>query len=90
MNASNNWWGSGDVTSAYSRIYDKRRSPSVMLLDIEPVLTAAITDCLGVANCSDRGECVSPNRCRCDSGSSMKQTAFCHYSTPILYSVGWY
>ena len=72
LNASYNWWGSANVKSAYRRIYDQRRDPFVALLDIEPVLTSASTDCSGVANCSDRGECVGPDRCRCDAGVSVK------------------
>ena len=69
VNASNNWWGISDVTSAYSRIYDQQRNSFLLLVNIEPVLTEATFDCSGVANCSDRGDCVSPNRCRCDSGA---------------------
>ena len=74
VNASNNWWGSADLTSAYSRLHDQRRHPLLMLIDIEPILTESTMDCSGVANCSDRGECVSPNRCRCNTGSHIKAT----------------
>ena len=68
MNGSHNWWGSADVTSAYDRIYDQRRDPSVLLIDLDPIVTDPAFNCLAVANCSGRGECVSPNRCRCDTG----------------------
>ena len=76
VNASNNWWGSADMTLALRRIYDQRRDPSVLLLDIEPVLTESTIDCSGVANCSDRGECVGPDICRCNSGLSAKQQLY--------------
>ena len=69
VNASHNWWGSADVTSAYNRIYDERRDPSVLMLNIEPILTESTMDCSGVANCSDREECDGPDICRCDSGT---------------------
>ena len=75
VNASNNWWGSADVATAYRRIYDQRRDPTVLLLNIEPVLTESTIDCSAVANCSDRGECVGPDICRCNSGLSEKQKA---------------
>ena len=69
VNASYNWWGGADATSALGRIYDQRRSSHLVLLDIEPVLTESTIDCSGVANCSDREECDGPDICRCDSGT---------------------
>ena len=81
VNASNNWWGSADVTSAYSRIYDQRRESDVLILDIIPILTDPAIDCSGVANCSGRGECVSPNRCRCNAGKFYH----CFYVTDFFF-----
>ena len=65
VNASHNWWGSNDVMSAYSRVYDQRINSFLILIDIDPILTV---DCFAVLNCSDRGVCVGPNICRCDAG----------------------
>ena len=84
VNASHNWWGSNDVTSAYGRVYDQRRDPGVLLIDLDPILTDPAFDCSDVANCSGRGECVSPNTCRCDAGASPSITVV-KASVKLLY-----
>lgn len=68
VNVTNNWWGSSDTARVYDRIFDQRRDPSLIYFNVTPVLTEMIVDCSEVNNCSEHGECVSPNRCRCSSG----------------------
>ena len=66
--ASNNWWGSANLDSVKYRIFDFMYDPSLMLLNITPILTDNTFDCSSVDNCSNKGECVRPNGCRCNSG----------------------
>ena len=68
INVTKNWWGSSDANHVFSRISDQRTDPSLVLFDVEPVLIERSIDCTGVNNCSDHGDCVSPNRCRCSPG----------------------
>ena len=71
VNASHNWWGNKDTGEAQNRVYDSKQDSSLLTLDITPILTERRIDCSNVNNCSENGECVSPNRCRCFSGNSL-------------------
>ncbi|XP_048249483.1 uncharacterized protein LOC124117067 [Haliotis rufescens] len=68
INAEQNWWGSADAAIARERILDKRLDQRLLRVDFLPILTDQNFDCSEVKNCSDKGECVRPNGCRCDAG----------------------
>ncbi|XP_048249484.1 uncharacterized protein LOC124117058 [Haliotis rufescens] len=67
INAEQNWWGSADPAIVRERILDKDLDQRLLRVDFLPILTENF-DCSGVKNCSDKGECVRPNGCRCDAG----------------------
>ncbi|KAL5014467.1 hypothetical protein ScPMuIL_008737 [Solemya velum] len=68
IDARNNWWGTTDTKAVGDRILDKRKNTALMRVDFEPFLTDSSFDCSDVNNCSDHGDCVRPNDCRCNSG----------------------
>ncbi|XP_048252814.1 uncharacterized protein LOC124134850 [Haliotis rufescens] len=68
VKAEHNWWGSTDPYIVNQRILHKDHVKMLLKVDYLPLLTYQKFDCLGVNNCSDKGVCVRPNGCRCDSG----------------------
>ncbi|XP_052768621.1 uncharacterized protein LOC128208938 isoform X1 [Mya arenaria] len=68
LNATGNWWGSSDAAIAYNRIYDQCRDPGLVFFNVDPVVTTLTLDCSNVNNCSQKGECVRHQTCRCSSG----------------------
>ncbi|VDI65684.1 Hypothetical predicted protein, partial [Mytilus galloprovincialis] len=68
INATKNWFGNMTLALVYDRIYDRRLDPNLMSVNIEPLLLEWTLDCSLVNNCSNQGQCVSTNRCRCVSG----------------------
>lgn len=68
LHAENNWWGVSELKEASSRIYDRKQDSRLLLVDIKPMMTGHIFDCTEVSHCSGNGECVSPDRCRCNAG----------------------
>ncbi|VDI49478.1 Hypothetical predicted protein [Mytilus galloprovincialis] len=68
INATKNWFGNMTLSLVYDRIYDGRQDPSLMYVIVAPLLLEWKLDCSLVNNCSNQGQCVSPNRCRCFSG----------------------
>ncbi|CAG2240198.1 unnamed protein product [Mytilus edulis] len=71
INAKENWFGNVTLSLVYDRIYDRRKESSLMSVDITPLLLEWKLDCSLVNNCSNQGQCVSPNRCRCFSGKGI-------------------
>lgn len=68
IQASNNWWGSANPSLATYRVFDYYDDTTRLSVNITPILTEQTFDCSTVQNCSDHGECVRPNGCRCFSG----------------------
>ncbi|KAH3691277.1 hypothetical protein DPMN_192027 [Dreissena polymorpha] len=68
LNVTKNWWGGFDDAHIFSRIIDQRRVPSFVLFNLTPTLTSREMDCNSVNNCSNRGNCVRNNTCRCTTG----------------------
>ncbi|XP_076092310.1 uncharacterized protein LOC143063814 [Mytilus galloprovincialis] len=68
INATKNWFGNMTLSLVYDRIYDRRQDPNLMSVIVAPLLLEWILDCSLVNNCSNQGQCVSPNRCRCFPG----------------------
>ncbi|XP_046573868.1 uncharacterized protein LOC124281912 isoform X2 [Haliotis rubra] len=68
INAEHNWWGSADPAIAGQRILHKDLDQRLLKVDYLPLLTDQNFDCSELQNCSDKGECVRPNGCRCDDG----------------------
>ncbi|XP_052092546.1 uncharacterized protein LOC127729013 [Mytilus californianus] len=68
VNATRNWFGNMTLSLVYDRIYDRRQDPNLMSVTVAPLLLEWTLDCSLVNNCSNQGQCVSPNRCRCFSG----------------------
>ena len=68
MNATYNWWGIATSEGVAGRIWDESDESGISHVQAEPFPTTPGISCTGVANCSDRGECVRPGMCECHSG----------------------
>ncbi|KAH3832132.1 hypothetical protein DPMN_105409 [Dreissena polymorpha] len=68
LNVTKNWWGNSDGIKVFSRISDQRRDPGLARFNVTPTLASREMDCSGVNNCSNQGECVRKNMCRCTTG----------------------
>ncbi|CAG2246407.1 unnamed protein product [Mytilus edulis] len=66
INATKNWFGNMTLSLVYDRIYVKTR-PTINVCDCCTILLEWKLIVL-VNNCSNQGQCVSLNRCRCFSG----------------------
>ncbi|CAH1780876.1 unnamed protein product [Owenia fusiformis] len=68
INATFNWWGSAVEAYADERIFDKGDAFNAAEVVYIPMLSGKVFTCFAVNNCSNHGECVRPDRCRCDDG----------------------
>lgn len=66
--AFGNWWGSVDEEEILNRIFDKLDNPSRGLVNASQYLLAPNWECLGVNNCSGKGDCIRTDVCSCISG----------------------
>ncbi|CAH1790453.1 unnamed protein product, partial [Owenia fusiformis] len=68
INATYNWWGSAVEAYADERIFDKEDAFNAAEVVYIPMLSGKVFTCFAVNNCSNHGECVRPDRCRCVDG----------------------
>ncbi|CAH1790607.1 unnamed protein product, partial [Owenia fusiformis] len=68
VDATYNWWGSTTEAYAKDRIFDKEDAINSAVVVYIPILQGKVFTCFAVNNCSGHGECIRPDRCRCDDG----------------------
>lgn len=75
LNATRNYWGTNNDQEILSTIFDGTKIGTRGTVNFRPFLTSAngtstgtTANCVAVNNCSNHGECVTDNICRCYPG----------------------